>query len=130
MAKILGIDYGTKRVGVAVTDLSGSVAFPKAVFPNDRTLMRDMVAFIQKEGIEEVVLGESINNKGEENSVTKNIRKFAADLAREASVTIYFEPEYYSSQEARTHTGDRLVDAEAAAIILNSYLTKRHGNKH
>ena len=128
VAKLLGIDYGSKRVGLAVTDDSGKVAFPRSTLPNDRSLMSDVVKMIQVEHVTEVVIGEPMNKDGGGFSITKNIRKFADDLGREVDVTIYFEPEYYSSQEARTHTGEFLVDAEAAAIILNSFLTKRHGN--
>ncbi len=126
MAKIMGIDYGTKRVGVAITDEAERVAFPKAALPNDRTLMRDLVQMIKDEGVTEVVVGESKNSSGGDNEVTKNIRKFMDDLAREAGVTIHTEPEFYSTQEVRTHTGQYLVDAQAAAIILNSFLTKRN----
>lgn len=126
MTKILGIDYGTKRVGVAVTDEEARVAFPKAVYPNDRTLMMEIVALIKKEGVAEVVVGESKDKDGVENTMMKNARKFVEDLGREVPVTIHFEPEYYSTQEVRAHTGEYLVDAKAAAIILNSFITKRN----
>ncbi len=125
--KIIGIDYGTKRVGVAVSDDRGQIAFPKAVLPNDKTLMRDIVALIKSEGAVEVVVGESKDHNGADNTVANNIRKFAADLEREANVTLHLEPEFYTTQEVRQHTGKYLVDAEAAAVILNSFLTKRHG---
>ena len=128
--KIIGIDYGTKRVGVAVSDDSGSVAFPKAVFPNDRTLIPTLVSFIKKENADEVIVGESRNSEGAENPVMKNIRHFAQELAREADVAVMFEPEFYSSVEARRFEAPgALVDAKAAAIILNSYLARKaHGN--
>lgn len=127
MAKIVGIDYGTKRVGVAVTDEEGRVAFPKAVLPNDRMLLGTLSDMISTEGAEEVIIGESRNNQGQENSVARSARAFADNLARVTAVTIHFEPEFYSSQEVRTHTGGYSVDAAAAAVILNSFLTKRHG---
>lgn len=124
----MGIDYGLKRVGVAITDQSGSVAFPKAVLPNNASLMRDIVKMIADEGVSEVVVGESRQAMGDgDNPIAKNIRFFAEQLGREAPVTMHFEPEQYTSQEARAHTGEALVDARAAAIILNSFLTKRHG---
>ena len=125
MAKLMGIDYGTKRVGVAVTDISGSVAFPKATLPNDKALMRDIVQMIKDESISDIVVGESKDKDGADNSIARTVRKFAEDLTRETGVAVHFEPEYYSTQEARTHSGTYLVDAQAAAIILNSYITKR-----
>lgn len=129
MAKILGIDYGTKRVGVAVTDEEGRIAFPKAVLPNDRTLLGSVAEMVEAGGITEVVVGESKDNRGADNSIARSARRFADELASMSGVTIHFEPEFYSSQEVRTHTGSISgVDAGAAAVILNSFLTKRYDN--
>lgn len=128
MAKFLGLDYGTKRVGVAMTDQSGSAGFPKPAIPNDGRLIHTLVALIQSEGIEEVVIGKSTDKDGKENSVMLAVRDFANELEQRANVTVHFEPEYYSSQEARTHTKKKThVDSEAACIILNSYITKQKG---
>ena len=124
----MGIDYGSKRVGVAVTDESGTVAFPKGVLPNDKFLASSVIEMIVSDSVSEVVIGESKDNTGGDNSIARNARAFAQLLERDAGVTIHFEPEYYSTQEVRTHTGTWLVDAEAAAVILNSFLTKRYGN--
>ena len=125
----MGIDYGSKRVGVALTDESASVAFPKAVLPNDRYLTSVLKEMIIANGVSEIVIGESKNNLGAENSIARSARALAGRLDEEG-VIIHFEPEQYSSQEARTHTGEFLVDAEAAAIILNSFLTKRYDDQH
>lgn len=130
MARVMGIDYGSKRVGVALTDESGSVAFPKAVFPNDKYLRSTLVEFVAAHQVSEVVVGESRSNAGEENPIARSARSLAEALEADTGVTIHFEPEHYSSQEVRTHTGARHVDAEAAAVILNSYLTKRYGSHH
>lgn len=128
--RVLGIDYGDKKVGVAITDESGKVAFPKGVFPNDRMLVTEIKNMVVANSVTEIVIGESRNKDGGENEIMKKARRFGDELARDLSVTIHFEPEYYSSQEVRAHTGVFLVDAEAAAIILNSFLSKRHGTPH
>jgi len=123
--KFVGIDYGTKRVGVAVSDEAGRLAFPKMVLPNDKSLLSDLVAFIKKEQVGEVVLGESKNLSGEDNTIMNSLRQFAKELERETALPVHFEPEFYSSVEARRLTqGEKIVDAEAAAIILNSYLAR------
>lgn len=127
MARILGIDYGTKRVGIALSDEDGRVAFPKAVFPNDKYLLGALVELITGHAVQEVVIGESTDNSGGENAIARDARSLGRDLARATSATIHYEPEFWSSQEVRAHTGERAVDAEAATIILNSFLTKRHG---
>lgn len=122
--KLLGIDYGTKRVGVAITDDSGSVAFPKTTFPNDRTLIPAIVNLIRKENVAHVIIGESHNARNEPNPVMKNVKSFAGDIERAVAVVVKYEPEFYSSQEARTLVSRDHVDAQAAAIILNSYIEK------
>jgi RNase H-fold protein (predicted Holliday junction resolvase) len=62
---------------------------------------------------------------GNENPIMKDVRAFAEALQQAAAVSVYYEPEFYTSQEARRHTGKSVVDAEAATIILNSYLSKK-----
>ncbi len=123
----MGIDYGAKRVGVAVSDASGSVAFPKTVLPNDSTLVREVCALIASESVSIVILGESVNKDGGDNAIMEHARAFKAHLEKSCGVEVALEPEYYSTREARVHTGEYSVDAEAAAILLNSYITKRKG---
>ncbi len=124
MAKLVGIDFGTKRVGIAVSDESGSVAFPKTTLANDRALIPTVVTIIRQENASEIVVGKSVNWDGEDNAVMENIREFVANLEKAVAVTVHFEPEFYSSREARREGQTGSVDAQAAAIILNSYITK------
>lgn len=124
VSKLLGIDYGTKRVGVAVSDESGSVAFAKAVLPSDRMLIPTLTELIAKENVVQVVVGESKNKDGHDNAVMKHTRQFVADLERSVTVPVSYEPEFYSSVEARRDSDDKFVDAKAAAIILNSFIER------
>ncbi|OGG44352.1 hypothetical protein A2841_01025 [Candidatus Kaiserbacteria bacterium RIFCSPHIGHO2_01_FULL_48_10] len=124
MPKLIGVDYGTKRVGIAVSDERGVVAFPKATLPNDRALIPTIVDLIRKENAVTVVVGESRNSEGADNPIMENARGFAARLERAAAVTVTFEPEFYTSVEARRNLEKKEVDAEAAALILNSYITR------
>ena len=129
--KFIGIDYGTKRVGVATSDTEGTMAFPKMVIPNNRALLPTLVSFIRAENAEALVVGESKNLSGEDNAVMAEIRQFVETLKRECGIPVYFEPEFYTSHEARRLGEDAsskgkvsAVDAQAAAIILNSYLQR------
>jgi putative Holliday junction resolvase len=124
MAKLVGIDYGSKRVGVAVSDDSGSVAFPKAEFSNDARLVDSISALIKEEGASAVVIGESKNASGEENAVMAEARAFSERLSIASGVPVHFEPEFYTSVEARRDAGHSFVDSRAAAIILNSFITR------
>jgi putative Holliday junction resolvase len=129
---LIGIDYGMKRVGVAVSDDRGSIAFPVATFPNDRVLIPVLQALIRKENAYAVVIGDSRNSAGTENPVMVRAKRFATELQQAIPIVIHFEPEFYTSVEARKtlrhaqgKPGKQAVDAEAAAIILNSYISRK-----
>lgn len=141
-----GIDYGTKRVGVALSDPEGRIAFPKKVFENSPSLVAELVRFLKEEGVEGVVLGESLASDGRENELMADVRRMAEALAKEAALPIFFEKEFFTSVEARRHqehaaksgarapdrpSGEsriRKVDDSAAALILQRYLDRK--NQH
>lgn len=122
--KYLGIDFGTKRIGVAVSDDSASMAFPKNVLPNEGWAPDEILTLCKTLGIEEVVLGESKNFKGEDNAVMEDVRQFAEHL-RARGLNVIFEPEIMSTIQAERLQGQRSdIDASAAAVILQSYLDR------
>jgi len=131
--KYLGIDYGTKRVGTAVSDEEGRIAFPHAVLKNDKNLTDTLVALCRERGISEIVIGDSRKLSGEPNTISPEIEKLKNVLAEETKLPTHYEPEFWSSAQAERFQGkiDKL-DASAAAIILQSFLDKKHGrnNKH
>ena len=120
--KLIGIDYGSKRVGIASTDDSGEFALPRTVLPNDENLLRTVLDFIEENKIEKVVIGESKDLKGEANPIHTDIIKFANSLG-EAGKEVVLHPEVYTSMEAQQIQGKtHMNDASAAALILKSYL--------
>jgi putative Holliday junction resolvase len=123
----MGIDYGSKRVGVALSDESRTIAVPKAVLPNDRNLFGEIKNLIASHDVREIVLGESKNFQGKDNPIMEDINFFKGELTREFGLAVHFEPEFLTSFEAaRTQGGDSpFLDASAAAIILQSYLDKK-----
>lgn len=135
--KYLGIDYGTKRVGVALSDDEGNIAFPLMVIENNNTLLDTILDIIEKEAVAGIVIGESRNYKGEENPLMKDITRFRKDLEEKISVPIYFESEVLTTAEARRvpqasdmprsrkQVKRKALDAQAAALILQSYLDKQ-----
>jgi putative Holliday junction resolvase len=125
VSKLIGIDYGAKRVGVAVSDETASIAFPKMVLPNDRMLLPTMIDLIRKENASTVIVGDSKDMDGKDNMIMTKVRQFVGDLERSLGITVIFELEYYTSFQARRDTEKTLVDAEAAAIILNSYIERQ-----
>lgn len=124
--KFLGIDYGTKRVGLAVSDESESVAFPLSVIPNDEYLVDLLKEVIFARSIGTVVLGESKNYQGEDNPIMPAVRDLAKQLKEKCNVSVRYEPEFLTSEEAKRIQGEGAdLDASAAAILLQSFLEKR-----
>ncbi len=127
--KYLGIDYGVKRVGIAVSDDSGGLAFAKTVLENDKQLLKNVLKICREEKIEKVILGESLDFSGQPNVIMKGILEFKKKLI-ENNLKVYLEPEFLTSAEAERIQGknDKL-DASAAALILKSYLGKQKQKK-
>ena len=120
--KIMAVDYGLKRVGIASTDDTGQFALPRVVLANDENLLDEVMKFVEENKIERVVVGESRNLQGEPNSVLKDIQIFADKLV-EKGLDVVMHPEVYTSMEADRIQGQTAMrDASAAAIILKSYI--------
>lgn len=133
--KYLGIDYGTKRIGVAVSDESSTLAFPLGVVPAGKDALKEVCDIARENGVEEVVMGESKDYSGIANPVMKEVEKFKAALEAEGFEVVY-EPEYMSSMAAarqfapeeksrKANPNQELLDASAAALILQNFLDRR-----
>ena len=127
--RLMGIDFGSKRIGVALSDESGTMAFPHAVVPT-ATAAADVLALVRAEGVGTIVVGLSANFKNKENPIMVPARAFADEIARASGVPVVFEPEFLTSAEAARVQGEgELSDASAAALILNSYILRRKNTR-
>jgi putative Holliday junction resolvase len=123
----MGVDYGTKRVGVALSDEGGTMAFPCAILENGKGLVGEIKNICIKGGVGQIVVGESLNYKSEPNRVMKEINNFVAELWEAIGVPVVFEREFLSTQQARFFQEKKKhVDDSAAAVILQSYLDRKH----
>jgi len=121
----LGIDFGTKKIGLALTDESGAMAFPHTVIPNDAKYIETIESLIAEKKVEEIVVGHSLNLDSSPNPVQDHIDLFIADMTLRQPIPIHLEPEQLSTQQAAKTTGrNDQTDASAAAIILDTYLTR------
>lgn len=124
--KYLGIDFGSKKVGLATSDDNGEMAFPYCVIENNKNLLENILEVIEKENVEVVIIGESKNFKNEPNKIMKVIEKFKENLEKETNLKIYLEPEFMTSQQAERLQGkNEMLDASSATIILQSFLDKQ-----
>lgn len=124
--RLLGIDYGTKKVGLALTNEAGTMAFPHAVIPNDAQLRTTLETLINEQQVGAIVIGHSLNRDGVPNPVHEGVEELMGDLTLATGLPIHLEPEQYTSQAATRLQGrNDMIDASAAALILNSYLDKQ-----
>lgn len=125
MARILGIDFGTKRVGIALSDEEEKMAFPHSVLENPKAL-EEIKRIIQEEKIAEIALGLPLRLEDmQDTEMTKEVRAFAEEL-KKIGIPVLFEHEFLSSKEAGREKENReYVDASAAALILQTYLERK-----
>jgi putative Holliday junction resolvase len=142
MIKFLGIDYGTKRIGIAISDDGGRMAFPKEILLNDSNFFEKISEILKKEKIDEVVIGESVDFSGKLNALSARIEIFISDFKEKFNIPIHKQKEFLTSVEARKggntkeiltqkQSHSRLkdkkrghIDSSAAALILQRYLDK------
>jgi putative Holliday junction resolvase len=122
--KYLGIDYGAKRVGIAVSDEAGTIAFPRDTLANDSSLIERLARLVVDEKVTTIVVGDTRAFSGFENSVTKAAESFIVRLAEKTGIPVLPAFEAGSSIEASRYSEDDSVhdDSSAAAIILQRYI--------
>ncbi|OGG48753.1 hypothetical protein A2678_03640 [Candidatus Kaiserbacteria bacterium RIFCSPHIGHO2_01_FULL_53_31] len=134
--RYLGVDYGSKRIGLALSDEAGMMGFPHSIIQNTPRLLDEICTLIAHENITAVVVGESRTLAGGDNPIAKAARAFGELLAERAGVPVFYESEVFTSEEARQapmkEEKSRApkarvpVDDSAAALILTSYLSRIH----
>lgn len=123
--KILGIDYGSKRIGLAVSDEKGILARPLLTLKNSQLVISQIKEICQKEDVEKVIVGLPIRLKGGESLQTKEVKDFAKKLGQLLDLLIIFESEIFTTKIAK-EVSRKKVDQRAAQIILQSFLDKQN----
>ncbi len=124
--RLLGIDFGKKRVGISLTDEQGMMAFPHGVYNNDFTLLNRITALINEKQVGEIVIGHSLDLEGKPNQIHKAVEELVTDLTLETGLPIHLEPEQYTTQAAlRIQGRNDMTDAAAATLILENFITRK-----
>lgn len=142
--KYLGIDYGTKKIGIAISDPMGKIAFPKKIIPNSKDVIQDILDIVEYEQVEKIIIGKSLDPWGSENLVQRKIDEFIKKLSYHFDGEIIEQDERGSSLAAKSFLYGKgnienekwtarsnqkkrdQVDAGAAAIILQRYLDRKN----
>ncbi|OGV89088.1 hypothetical protein A2Z41_00510 [Microgenomates group bacterium RBG_19FT_COMBO_39_10] len=125
--RILGIDFGIAKIGLAITD--NSLAQPLGVIKNHRETLNKIIQIIEQEGIERIVIGVS------EGEIGQKAQEYGQRLKETTSLEVFFQDETLTTKEAiakmieagkRKKYRQEKEDAFAAAIILQAYLDKQN----
>lgn len=145
--RFLGIDYGTKRIGVAISDENHTLAFPREIILNDKKTFDVLRDIIEEENVGEIVVGESVDFSGKLNALSGRIEVFILELGEIFKLPVRKQKEFLTSVEARKSKNNKSslhspqshskvkqiksgrVDASAAALILQRYLDKINNKK-
>ncbi|MDO8492366.1 MAG: RuvX/YqgF family protein [bacterium] len=123
--RVLGIDYGKKRVGIALSDESGKFALPKAVLPASPSLADEIEKLAKQSEVKTIVIGESLDYGGRPNPLIQDVDVLIRIL-EDKGFDVVLEEEYGSTVEAERFQGkNEMSDASAAAIILQRFLDKK-----
>jgi putative Holliday junction resolvase len=122
--KVLALDYGRARTGVAVSDPTGTVARPLAVVELADTPggLDRIAAIVGAEQPDRVVVGLPLTLRGMEGSQAEATRQFVESLASRLGVEVDVFDERFTTQLAERNAGAAPEDARAAAHLLSSYL--------
>ena len=136
MGRVLGVDYGDSRIGLAMSDPLKIIASPYKTIRNEgnEKCLQVFQSLIKEKDVEAIVVGLPIGLKGQETVQTKKVREFA-DLLYTLKLPIGLEDERLSSvsaeksmiqQNIKTGHNKELIDQRAAAIILQQFLDKQN----
>jgi len=136
MGRILGIDHGNRRIGLALSDPMQIIAKPHdtIIYSQINSVLEKIKSLIPEFDIEKIILGLPLGMNGKDTDQTRIVREFSDLLKSELNIDIEFEDERLSSLSAKkilvlqgVKTGHEKgrVDQTAAAIFLQQYLDRR-----
>lgn len=131
----MGIDFGGKRIGIAFSDLSATIASAYEVYQSrdEESDIRYLSELAKQKEVKKVVFGLPLNADGTHSDQTRWTQDFAAKFSSQSGLEVYFEDERFSSLEAEEILKDAkmnwkqrklVLDKYAAEIILQNYLNR------
>ena len=133
LKRILGIDYGSKRIGIAVSDPLRIIAQGISVVANSSTMINEIKKLVHEYGAEMIVVGMPLNLKGEKGIKAEEVEKFITQIEKELQIEVVRFDERFTSKMAHQTLRDMevkkkkrqdkgTIDKMAAALILQGYL--------
>ncbi len=130
--RLLALDYGAARTGVAISDETATIARPFGVVERAGTApgLSALGEIVSSEGVSEVVVGLPVSLDGAEHAQAREVRSFVARLRRVIDVPVVLYDERFTTAIAQQRGGAGALDARAAAQILEDYLSAGEPRLH
>ncbi len=125
--RLLGVDYGEKKIGIAISDESAKFAFPHSVIDNTsaNSVLKALKLICDKNNIGKIIIGQSLDFKGQPNPIMKRIEKFKTFLEERFNLPLEYENEVLTTKQAeRSMSRSEKTHSSAAALILQGYLDR------
>jgi putative holliday junction resolvase len=124
LTRVLALDYGVARTGVAVSDATGTVVRPVTVVQRAGTGagLRELAGIVQREQAELVIVGMPVSLDSREHGQAREVRSFIARLEPQLQVPVVTYDERFTTKVAESRGGAAGIDARAAAVLLEDYL--------
>ncbi|MBT4384282.1 Holliday junction resolvase RuvX [Candidatus Peregrinibacteria bacterium] len=122
--KILSLDLGTKRTGVALSDPSQRVAFPRDEIEHDslESLIESLSVIIESEKVVGILVGLPLTLSGTESEQTRIAKEYSGKISEHFNLPIDSMDERFTTQEALKKMQSKTVDSDVAQILLVHYL--------
>jgi len=134
--RILAVDFGERRIGLATCDPTGQVVTARRTIhrKSDALAAREIAQFCAEEEVESIVLGIPRSPEGIESPFAGRVRSFGERLSRATDLPTQYHEETLTSWEAQRRQDRRPrskedIDREAAAVLLTDYLSDRAGRR-
>ncbi len=125
MSRILAIDYGEKRIGLALSDLEQKFAFEFEIWTPEEIFAK-LPDLIKEKEVSKIVLGHPLNLSGQETQKTAEVLEFQKKIAEISGLEVELFDERLSSKMAQNISGSsKNIDSLAAQIFLENYLAKK-----
>jgi putative holliday junction resolvase len=127
--RVVALDYGKARCGVAVSDPSGTLATPLEPIarPGTKVGLRQIAALAHELGAERIVVGLPVSLSGADSAQTRETRQFADRLGRVTRLPIELYDERFTTSLAQQAGGEAALDSRAAAVLLDEWLNVQRG---
>jgi putative Holliday junction resolvase len=140
MSRLVAVDYGTKRIGVAITDPLKMFVAPFATIKNisDSHIFNELLMIFSSQQAEKIIIGLPLNLAGEATKKTSEVMAFFDTLKQKTDIPLLLWDERYSTADANEFLKQKglnwkesraIVDQVAAAVILKSYLDSNKGDR-